>query len=172
MTGFARRMFDAQEWEAAVADWFISRGWDVDAFGQSQLSARMREHLRLAPKDTLLRWLPDFIIAKHGDIYLVDAKASDAARTGNHSVEQASTAAGLIIQAFATIPVVYVFPHDKGEPGFVPVTTWDRESRKWAGSARGTAGSGTPFALGECDRLCSIDLPRMFWDQATDGAAS
>lgn len=139
MTTFAMRQQSADAHELETKRLLEERGWTCDRFGQALLSERMRELLKTTR--SALRWLPDILAAKRGQIILVDAKDAQRLDTKNWSIEIAAYDAGTVIQQTFGHPVLYVW-HDF-TANFHDELTIERsfDSRSF------TAGSGTPFHL-------------------------
>jgi hypothetical protein len=161
MAGFHARMAAAERWEILLAEYLRSRGWQVERFGQGMLTEGARAMLRKSPADAHLRWLPDLLIERGNDTVFIDAKNSDATRTGNHAVELASSAAMDFVHNDTGLAVWYAFVHprpcmpdDQGldlYPGFVDHETFGVHAvaRRWHG-----VGSGTPFRTAQCASVC------------------
>lgn len=168
---FATRLSDAVQWEHMVAQWFNCHpGVLAEPFGQAMLSTGMRKQLRAYNPPVLLRWLPDLLVACPKGAILVDAKSSlPHVRTGNHAVEVKSTDAALAMQQTTGIKVFYAFRHNDDQPGFVAVNDWLNEATD--GVYLGV-GSGTPYKVAACGRICRRTTDPQLYDQEAEVAIS
>lgn len=150
---FADRMKTAAPFESQVLDYVRGRGWSAYPFGQALLEPDARKGLQRMK--TLVRWLPDIIVTSwpYSDIggpIFIDAKHSyPHERTGNHSVEQASTTAQIWFSTLSAGTALYAYPHHDGRIGFERADSWEQRATHMDGL--GTHGSGTPFAVAPCD---------------------
>ncbi|WP_329125080.1 hypothetical protein [Streptomyces sp. NBC_01465] len=93
---------------AYVAEQLAGRGWDVDFWGQGQLSRALQSARRQT--DSSIRWFPDLIAAKAKDLVLIGCKGGmTSRRTGRHAVEWSAVMAHLQLVAWTQLPVYYVF---------------------------------------------------------------
>lgn len=72
MASFQQRKATGDAHERYVAEQLIERGWTVDFWGQGLLSRALQRALR--GTDSSIRWFPDLIAAKAGDLVLIDRK--------------------------------------------------------------------------------------------------
>jgi hypothetical protein len=135
-------MREGREWEECVHAYISSLpNVEVEQFGQAMLGPLSRR--ALFQKPTLLRWLPDFLLCSGDTFVWLEAKKSiGVTKYGNHSCEDASTAALHELATATGHAAVYAFWHQGETPGFMSIDTWInyREARPFMGS-----GSGTPF---------------------------
>ncbi|AJE81754.1 hypothetical protein SLNWT_1378 [Streptomyces albus] len=118
MASFQQRKAIGDTHERYVAEQLIERGWTVDFWGQGLLSRGLQCALRRT--DSSIRWFPDLIATKAGDLVLIDCKGGTTSqRTGRHAVERSAVQAHLQLVAWTGLPVYYVFdgldvwaPHD------------------------------------------------------------
>ncbi|MEU1930918.1 hypothetical protein ABZ516_26370 [Streptomyces sp. NPDC019826] len=118
MASFQQRKAIGDAHERYVAEQLIGRGWAVDFWGQGLLSRALQCALRRT--DSSIRWFPDLIAAKAGDLVLIDCKGGmTSQRTGRHAIERSAVQAHLQLIAWTGLPVYYVFdgldvwaPHD------------------------------------------------------------
>lgn len=160
---FAERMSDAEEWELKLLGLFNDRPDCVaNRFGQGMLTPDMRKALIRLPYITLLRWMPDLIVATADRVVLIDAKYSPRRpETGNHSVESQSTVAAVAFGEAMGIGVYYAFWHEGDRPMFVGVDAWDILAQAGPPPRIGR----TLYHLGRCDSLC------LTWEQLNEQEA-
>ncbi|AEM82835.1 hypothetical protein [Streptomyces violaceusniger] len=139
MTSFQQRKAIGDAHERYVAEQLAGRGWEVDFWGQGQLSRALQCALRKTGSS--IRWFPDLIAAKAKDLVLIDCKGGMTSRqTGRHAVERAAVVAHLQLVAWTQLPVYYVFDGlDARSPYDVLVA-----GQKGPHSI---AGSGAPYVL-------------------------
>lgn len=146
MTTFETRLASGSAHEANVLTLLRMAGWDAEPFGQGQLTAGMRTHLRRYTPITPIRWMPDIIAGRVTNVGIqqviyVDAKAGERWRdTGNHDVETAALETATAWEAWTKCPVHYVFADFKVVG---PERIWECGT---PGPHYGN-GSGTPYLL-------------------------
>ncbi|MGB8944695.1 MAG: hypothetical protein WCD21_31345 [Streptomyces sp.] len=115
------------------------RGWDVDFWGQGQLSRALQCALRKTGSS--IRWFPDLIAAKAKDLVLIDCKGGmTSRRTGRHADERSAVMAHSQLVAWTQLPVYYVFDGlDVRSPYDVLVEGQE--------GPHSIAGSGAPYFL-------------------------
>lgn len=148
------RMQQGQEWEAFIVAFLRAADWSAFPYGQGLLDDEA--HGMLRHFNTHIRWAPDIIATdpQRKALFVIDAKKSSAERTGNHSVEVASTRASLLYhEPDNSVWALYAFPH-LGTPKFVAVDVWHRHSQERGWNGRG---SGTPFRVAPCYPLCQAN---------------
>lgn len=149
MTTFAERQHAADLHELETKRLLEERGWTCDRFGQALLSDRVRDLLRTTR--SALRWLPDLIAARRGQVLLVDSKDAQRLDTPNWSIEIAAYDAGSLIQQTFGHPLLYVW-HD------FTANFHDELSIETSFETRSfTSGSGTPFHLVRKSSTRSLD---------------
>lgn len=107
MTTFSTRLAIGEDHELRVANELSHRGWSVDRWGQGTLSAHIREAIQRS--DSRLRFLPDLIAARDGELVTIDCK--DRIRstdTGRYAVNRQCISFGLQMAALG-VPIFYVF---------------------------------------------------------------
>lgn len=139
MTSFQQRKAIGDAHERHVAEQLTERGWEVDFWGQGQLSRALQWALRKT--DSSIRWFPDLIAAKAKDLVLIDCKGGmTSRRTGRHAVERAAVLAHLQLVAWTQLPIYYVFDGlDAWSPYDVLVAGQE--------GPHSIAGSGAPYFL-------------------------
>ncbi|HEY9413245.1 MAG TPA: hypothetical protein VIQ30_00675 [Pseudonocardia sp.] len=148
MSGFGDRFAGGTAWEMKLADGLRARGWKVAPFGQAQIKDDFRSALRDFTdgfgRPTLIRWLPDLLIARADRVALIDAKTeSESNRNSpNYAIEFNALEAGLVVVERLHTPLFYVWP-DGGV--MTPEIVWQRWNRRLDGKA--AAGSKTSFLL-------------------------
>ena len=70
MTSFQQRKAIGDAHERYVAEQLTERGWEVDFWGQGQLSRAFQCAIRKT--DSSIRWFPDLIAAEAKDLVLID----------------------------------------------------------------------------------------------------
>lgn len=83
------------------------RGWTVDLLGQGAMSEAVTAVL--GRTRSTLRYLPEFIAARHGDLCLIDCKGRISPHTGRHSISRAAVQAHVAMRSFFDLPIYYVF---------------------------------------------------------------
>jgi hypothetical protein len=115
---FQDRLDIALTHEDVVRQRLESSGWAVSPHGQGIMAENIRRAIQRT--DSGLRWLPDFIAARDGQVVLIDAKTRiTSTATGRHAVSCRALRAHNLLTAWADLPVYYVFecggvqtPHD------------------------------------------------------------
>ncbi|MFE5795562.1 hypothetical protein ACFQ8C_23710 [Streptomyces sp. NPDC056503] len=98
---------DAHEQRVAAA--LASQGWTVERCGQGTYPPAIQQ--ALARTTSALRWFPDLIAARAGEVVTIDAKDSMPSSTsGRYAVADEAVHAGLqFIAANRPTPLYYVF---------------------------------------------------------------
>lgn len=140
------RMGVGRDHEAAVTQKLTDHGWHVEPFGQGLFTDVIRTAMRHHRPKVMLRWLPDLIATKAGEVVLVEAK-SGWSKTDNFSIEIDSVSALLVTEVVWGVPVYIVWSD----------FTVNRASRlkhvRWEANPDGVQGSGTPYMLvRKCDQ--------------------
>ena len=147
MTG---RLDFGAAYESVVERRLVESGWCVQKFGTSLLGDAIKAALvrfeDIARRPSLLRWLPDLIVAREiGSrtiVMLVDAKTGNPTYD-NFSFERASVdVAELCVERFYT-PTFFVCCNGDGHKVLTPREVRDRGFR----GPDMPAGSGTPYVL-------------------------
>ncbi|MFJ5779926.1 hypothetical protein [Streptomyces sp. NPDC093094] len=97
---------DAHEQKVAMA--LRTRGWTVERCGQGTYPAVIRQ--ALARTASTLRWFPDLIAARDGEVVTIDAKDRMPSTTSDqYALSTAAVNAGLLFTAtHAPTPLYYV----------------------------------------------------------------
>ena len=107
MHTFSERLAVGTELERRVADELRHREWAVDPWGQDVLSEPIRDALWRS--DSRLRYLPDLIAARAGQLVTIDCKDRMRSSTSDrYAVKRESVRFGLQLAALG-IPMFYVF---------------------------------------------------------------
>jgi hypothetical protein len=95
--------------ETRVADALRARGWTVQPCGQGTYLPAIRH--ALARTRSVLRYFPDLIAARDGELVTIDAKdRMPSTHTHRYAVSTATANAGLLFTAtHAPTPLYYVF---------------------------------------------------------------
>lgn len=83
------------------------RGWTVDLLGQGAMSEPVTAVL--GRTKSALRYLPEFIAARKGELCLIDCKGRISPHTGRHSISRAAIQAHLAMRTLFDLPIYYVF---------------------------------------------------------------
>lgn len=107
MSSFDGRLSLGTAHEQRVARELQARGWTVDPWGQGVLSAEVRTAIRNS--GSRLRFLPDLIAARNGELVTVDCKdRMRSADSGRYAIARQCVNFGLQMTAL-DVPLVYVF---------------------------------------------------------------
>ncbi|MFB7827384.1 hypothetical protein [Streptomyces hydrogenans] len=95
--------------EARVAKALQAHGWTVQSCGQGTYQPAIRQ--ALSSTGSALRWFPDLIAARDGDLITIDAKdRMPSTHTDRYAISAKSLNAGLLFTAaHAPTPLYYVF---------------------------------------------------------------
>ncbi|WP_245226947.1 hypothetical protein [Streptomyces smyrnaeus] len=95
--------------EARVATALCARGWTVQRCGQGTYAPSIQR--ALARTASALRYFPDLIAARDGELITIDAKdRMPSTHTDRYAISSATLAAGLLFTAtHAPTPLYYVF---------------------------------------------------------------
>ncbi|MEU5810712.1 hypothetical protein [Streptomyces sp. NPDC047718] len=95
--------------EARVADALRARGWTVQPCGQGTYLPAIRH--ALARTGSVLRYFPDLIAARGGELVTIDAKdRMPSTHSRRYAISTATANAGLLFTAtHAPTPLYYVF---------------------------------------------------------------
>ncbi|MFJ9871214.1 hypothetical protein [Streptomyces sp. NPDC101165] len=95
--------------EQHVADLLQTRGWTVQRCGRGTYPPAIRDALACA--DSALRYFPDLIAARNGELVTVDTKdRMPSTHTDRYAISTAALNAGLLFTtAHAPPPLYYVF---------------------------------------------------------------
>ncbi|MET9957228.1 hypothetical protein ABZ135_37525 [Streptomyces sp. NPDC006339] len=109
MTQWQERKQVGEAHEARVATALRARGWTVQRCGQGTYAPPIRH--TLARTDSALRYFPDLIAARDGELVTIDAKdRMPSTHTDRYSISSAALTAGLLFTAaHAPTPLYYVF---------------------------------------------------------------
>lgn len=108
MTNWEQRKAVGDAHEARVAGEFEQLGWDVAAWGQSVLTAPIREALSLS--NSRWRYFPDLVAARQGDIVTIDGKDKMySTQSDRYAISVKCVSFGLQFLAAFDIPLFYVF---------------------------------------------------------------
>lgn len=83
------------------------RGWMVDLLGQGAMSEPVTAVLGRTKSP--LRFLPEFIAARKGELCLIDCKGRISPHTGRHSISRSAVQAHLAMRTLFDLPIYYVF---------------------------------------------------------------
>ena len=102
-----KRIGDAHEQRVAIE--LQARGWTVQRCGQGTYPPAIRH--ALARTDSALRYFPDLIAARDGELVTIDAKdRMPSTHTNRYAISTATLKAGLLFTAtHAPTPLYYVF---------------------------------------------------------------
>lgn len=109
MTQWQDRMRVGEAHEQRVAVELQLRGWTVQRCGQGSFPPAIRQ--ALARTDSALRYFPDLIAARDGELVTIDAKdRMPSTHTDRYAISTAALKAGLLFTAtHAPTPLYYVF---------------------------------------------------------------
>ncbi|GAA4980490.1 hypothetical protein [Kitasatospora paranensis] len=149
MPSFHARKAIGDAHERRVTEELNHRGWDVSPWGQGVMGEPVRVALRST--DSFLRWTPDLIAARDGQVVLIDCKSRMTSRTSSrHAIENAAVTAHLQLVAWTRLPLYYVFDD-------LDILTPSDALGTGIGGPRTTAGSGAPYLLVPADRALAFD---------------
>jgi hypothetical protein len=106
MASFSERLQVGETHERRVAAELRRRGWAVDHWGQGVLSEPIRDALWRS--NSRLRFLPDLIAARAGEIVTIDCKDRMQSKTSRYAIKRECVNFGLQLAALG-VPVFYVF---------------------------------------------------------------
>lgn len=107
MFSFNERFNTGEAHEQRVAEELRQRGWTVDPWGQGALSPEIRD--AIYRNESRLRFLPDLIAARHGELVTIDCKtAMPSTNSGRYAVKRECVNFGLQMAALG-VPLLYVF---------------------------------------------------------------
>lgn len=93
--------------EDRVHDELTVRDWVVDLLGQGAMSPAVTAVLGRSKSP--LRYLPEFLAVRRGEMCLIDCKGRISPHTGRHSLSRDAVRAHLRMRDLFEIPVFYVF---------------------------------------------------------------
>jgi hypothetical protein len=164
MSRFEERYNPGREWEIELAAGLEDRGWKVCEFGQGQLTDAAHKALRnwsdSYGRPSLIRWLPDLLAWRAGEVYMIDAKTeSERQKTSqNVSIELDAMQVGTHIETVLNTPMLFVWRDGAATPRTI--------SNRWhtRRDGRNTNGSGTSFLLVAKEHL--TPLSAVFGDRS------
>ncbi|MEU7553088.1 hypothetical protein AB0B01_12190 [Streptomyces sp. NPDC044571] len=109
MTHWQDRKAIGEGHEQTVADALRARGWTVQNCGQGTYAPAIQQ--ALVRTTSALRWFPDLIAARAGQLVTIDAKdRMPSSTTNRYALSNAALTAGLqFTAAHAPTPLYYVF---------------------------------------------------------------
>jgi hypothetical protein len=155
---FRARFGAGVQWEKQLPDKLAVWGWDTTLFGQAQIPENFRDVLRdyedSYGRPSLIRWLPDLLATRSGQICLIDAK-TDSGSTPNYAVELDALRVGKAIVDHMFTPVYYVWPDGNV---LTPRLVEQKVNRQMDG--KNAKGSRTTFLL--VDKCWALKAERVF----------
>lgn len=158
MNDYRARFEAGSQWEKELPTKLAAWGWSVTPFGQAQIPEAFRTVLRdyedSYGRPSRIRWLPDHIAARPGQLCLIDAK-TERSDTSNYAVELDAFEVGKLIVDHMFTPVYYVW-RDGGV--MTPRIVEQKVNRQLDG--KNANGSRTSFLL--VDKSWALKAERVF----------
>lgn len=107
IASWAARKAAGDAHEERTRDELWLRGWTVDLLGQGAMSAPVTSVLGRSKSP--LRYMPEFIAARRGELCLIDCKGRISPNTGRHSISRAAVQAHVAMRSLFDLPIYYVF---------------------------------------------------------------
>lgn len=168
MSDFRARFGTGSQWEQQLPAKLAAWGWQTTTFGQAQIPDGFRSVLRdyedSYGRPSLIRWLPDLLATRSGQLCLIDAK-TDRGGTQNHAVELDALRVGKAIVDHMFTPVYYVWPN--GDV-LTPRLVEQKVNRQLDG--KNAKGSHTTFLL--VDKCWALKADRVFGPPPQQAVAS
>lgn len=107
IASWAARKAAGDAHEDRTRDELWLRGWTVDLLGQGAMSEGVTSILGRTKSP--LRYLPEFIAGRRGELCLIDCKGRISPTTGRHSISRAAVRAHVAMWSLFDLPIYYVF---------------------------------------------------------------